>query len=320
MKKNISRALIFTTILFIIIASLSISFERSFKYEEGIKAVSINSLDYLAIGDSESYSTISPMQIYHETGIKGYNLGEARQKLQDTYFNLKSTLKFQHPKVVLFETNAIFREFSTTESSYGKFNAFIKKCFPIYDIHTFWKQLLSSNKVSSGDSFSKNPLITNNSVLKGFRYNTKINPYTKGNYVKISEQLAVIKSTQVEYLNKIINLCKENKIELVFFSAPSPKNWTYDQHNTILNIAKKNNYAYLDFNTNNYVNIDWNKDTYDKGDHLNYFGATKISSFIADYLKNNTCLKDSISKDYLWDKAYITYHKMISNTAPQVIK
>ena len=36
-----------------------------------------------------------------------------------------------------------------------------------------------------------------------------------------------IPSVNLEYFNKIIDLCKENNITLILFGVPSMKSWTY---------------------------------------------------------------------------------------------
>ena len=44
------------------------------------------------------------------------------------------------------------------------------------------------------------------------------------------------------------------------------------------------------------IPIDWNHDTRDKGDHLNYKGACKVTTYLASYL-NNTGLFTSHKED-----------------------
>ena len=61
------------------------------------------------------------------------------------------------------------------------------------------------------------------------------------------------------------------------------------------------------------LGIDWTKDTFDKGDHLNHFGAVKVTSFLADYLQNRGGLTDHRSDPAYsgWDQALKDYEARI---------
>ena len=68
-----------------------------------------NTLDYLVMGDSECYSSVSPMEIWKDFGFAGYNCGVIGQHIQYTYYLLEQILAKQSPHLVLLETNALFR-------------------------------------------------------------------------------------------------------------------------------------------------------------------------------------------------------------------
>ena len=94
------------------------------------------------------------------------------------------------------------------------------------------------------------------------------------------------------YLNKIFNLCEENNIKVILLSTPSVKNWNYEKHNSIQEIAQKNNIDYVDMNLSDDVNINWAEDTKDRGDHLNYSGAKKVTMALGNYLEQLHILED----------------------------
>ena len=97
----------------------------------------------------------------------------------------------------------------------------------------------------------------------------------------------------VQYLDAILELCKKHNCELVFTKMPvhDPRpsydgSWTDDKHNLVAKYAKDNGLKFLDLN---YVDlgINWRIETPDNGKHLNGMGAKKVSTYFAQWLKDN---------------------------------
>ena len=66
---------------------------------------------------------------------------------------------------------------------------------------------------------------------------------------------------------------------------PCQKNWNYKIHNGAEEAAKKLGIDYLDLNlVKDGLNMDWAKDTRDKGEHLNNYGAEKVSDYLGKYI------------------------------------
>ena len=58
-------------------------------------------------------------------------------------------------------------------------------------------------------------------------------------------------------------------------------------------MAKELGVEYIDLNLqSDQVAIDWNTDTRDKGDHLNYNGAMKVTNYVGKYLKETELFED----------------------------
>ena len=63
--------------------------------------------EVIFIGDCEVYANFSPMVMYEEEGIKAYVRGSSQQLVWQSYSILEETLKYETPKVVVFNVNAL---------------------------------------------------------------------------------------------------------------------------------------------------------------------------------------------------------------------
>ena len=69
-------------------------------------------------------------------------------------------------------------------------------------------------------------------------------------------------------------------------SVPSTKNWNYAKHNAIAELSDNLGIEYVDMNTlQKEIPIDWKNETRDEGDHLNYYGAVKATSYMGKYFE-----------------------------------
>ncbi|MCR4955564.1 MAG: SGNH/GDSL hydrolase family protein [Lachnospiraceae bacterium] len=229
-----------------------------------------NSLDVLIIGDSESYTTVSPMQLWRDYGITSYAAGQPGAKLSDSEKVLKTAMNKQTPKIVLLETNNLFRIDRKETMSKDYISGFLYKHFKLLKEHNVWKSPLMEVR---GKSY------------KGFHVSRKIKPYTGGDYMISANQKVKISNRNLNTLKNIKNICDKNGTQLILYSAPSPKNYNYDKHVRLAKVSKKMGVTYIDLNTKvRELGIDWYVDTRDKGDHLNLFGAGKTTDYLGTYL------------------------------------
>ena len=94
-----------------------------------------------------------------------------------------------------------------------------------------------------------------------------------------------IEYTRIEPFRGYRLSTKVNGAKLVILSMPCQKNWNYKIHNGAEEAAKKLGIDYLDLNlVKDGLNMDWAKDTRDKGEHLNNYGAEKVSDYLGKYI------------------------------------
>lgn len=308
--KNIIKPVAFLGIFVLILAVVSLLFTPK-ATDKGIEKEDANTIDYLVLGDSESYASIAPMEVWNEYGFTGYNLGVAAQRLQDTYYLLQRSLENQSPKVIMLETNLLHRSMKLHEEVGKVLNSIVKDKLAVYRHHDDWKKLNSWDIKSE----KKNKRKLEENIFKGFHYGDGVRPYSKGNYVKENNNVEEIKTVPMYYLNKIVELCKEKNIKLILYTSPSPVCWKYENHNAIKTFAKENELPFIDLNLKlSDLDIDWSKDTYDSGDHVNFSGAKKVTKYMSKYLSENTDLIDHRNDEKYdsWNKTWEEYLKLIN--------
>ena len=127
-----------------------------------------------------------------------------------------------------------------------------------------------------------------------------------------TDKAASIALVNQYYVKAIKELCDRHGAQLLLVSTPSPVNWSYERHNGIQKFAEELGCDYVDLNLES-LGIDWTKDTFDKGDHLNHFGSVKVTSFLADYLRDRGGLTDHRTDPAYsgWDQALKDYEARI---------
>lgn len=271
----------------------------------GILGEPENTMDALFLGDSLVYTSISPMIIWEEYGITSYDLATSAQYLYETYEFLDKALVTQKPKIVFLETNAFFRKYKVV----NVIGAEGKKIFPVFEYHDRWKNLTINDFINDIN-------YTWTDYNKGYRFKTNVNSAedVHKDYMKKTTDLEHITKLNYKYIEKIIKRCKSEGIEIVLLSTPTMKNCNYGKYLAIKNIAKEFDVEHLDLNLEVNLNIDWSSETLDKGDHLNYKGAQKVSEYLGNYLNK----KGFVS--HKEDSHYDTWHQDLKNYKAKIAK
>lgn len=317
MKEKIkigSKVLIFTAVLAIMLhysAYLFVSDTyvkgqgKTDVFANAILSEKDNDIEVLFMGDSEAYSAFSPLAMYERRGFTSYVLATSAQPLYYTQSLLERTLKNQKPKVLVLETNLIYRNIVAADSIAHK----ISDLFPIFELHDRWKSV--SLKANQSNNKSKS------NTIKGYYFSKAIDGVKDlSKYMAPSNEIRPIESLNRGILDQIVEICRDNDIKVIFVSTPSTVNWNMKKHNGIAKYTKEKDITYIDMNLLTLEEaIDWQRDTRDEGDHLNYFGAMKVSNYIADYLTEHFDLHDrrhDISY-YHWQDALNKYNEMIKD-------
>ena len=260
-----------------------------------------DTIDVIVVGDSETYSAYSPLQIFKEYGITSYICGTSAQRLCDTISILETAFETQSPELIVLETNCFFRYAGSTQDvEYDILND-AAKIFPILKHHNRWKQYLGLADASDRDI---------ECIRKGFKLRTDTIAYEGGEWMKESDGRMEFSGLVDEYLEKIYALCEENGAQILLVTTPAPTNWTYEKHNSVNDWAQEKKIVYLDMNLKSEeLNINWAQDTRVGGNHLNHNGARKVSRYFGSYLAEQFELIDHRDEE-----KYLSWKDAIENS------
>lgn len=320
--KSVSFVLIFVLILYLL-APIFIPKENKesagerFYTQKVFHGEENDTLNIFFVGNSDLYRSISPMQLYGEYGYTSFDAAAPCARMSDIYYMLKDFLSCQSPSLVVLETDGAFRStpnYNILSSRLGSHLAYlsdfvttaeddlaseINHAFPVIGYHVRWKTFSFSD-------FTKQPDYTTvKDPFKGFILDGRVLPCSGNPHMEQTDKRDVIEPPVSLYMDKIVNLCRENNIDILLYEAPAVKSWNYSRHNGMSDYAEKNGLTFLDFNTIDEVGIDWQQDTKDAGEHMNVFGAQQCTAYMGKYISENYSIP--VTKSSTWDEQYQNY-------------
>lgn len=262
--------------------------------------------DVIFIGDCEVYANFSPLEMYRTEGITAYVRGTSQQLIWQSYHILKETLRYEKPKAVVFNVNAMRYSEPVSEAynrltidqmrwSEEKVNiildsmmeeeTFLSYVFPILRYHSRFDELTREDL--------EYLFTTRENTYNGYQLHTEIVPV--GN-LPVKRPLPDYRFGDVcyEYLEKMVRLCQQNGIELILVKAPSLYPYWYDEYDEqIRSFAQKWDVSYYNLAAvADEIGLDYSTDTYDAGLHLNVSGAAKLSGYFAQILADGHGIPD----------------------------
>lgn len=280
-----------------------------------------NSIEVAAIGSSDLYSAFVPMQLFENYGYTSTVISKPHQTTLDSYGFFKELLEKQSPKVLIIETDMLYENapefdagkikknelsklavkasafFSNLDSK--RFDDLIQSRFSIFTFHDKWKKFKPGKFENpfKGEEFK--------TCDHGYNFNDSVKPAEFNSNMEKTDAVEPIPNGDMHYLDKILKICKEKDIKVFLVEMPTQNSWTYARHNAVQAIADERQLDFVDFNLMfDELNLDIKKDYRDGGDHLNYFGATKTTAYLSNYIKenysNNLTDKRSDPAYYYW--------------------
>ena len=244
---KIKRGILFIVILAVFLVTSSVGMEYYVVHQLNGEVTGRNrpfaaltvepedTLDLLVAGDSESYNSVSTMRLWEDQGIAAYDCGQGAQRIPETYYMLKQGFKGQSPKIVMLETNTLFRDIGAVKSTQAILEQMGQYYLPVFRYHNLWKTAVDEPKIHTN--------------YKGFVIRDEVAPYEgKPDYMKKKKKCETMPKYVKIYLEKIEELCEKNNAQLLLVSMPSPKNWNHKRHAEMQQYADEKGIAYLDLN------------------------------------------------------------------------
>lgn len=270
-----------------------------------------HSFDVITFGTSFVMNGVNPMQLWDEYGVTSYCLGAGNESIATSYYLAKEAIKRQHPKLIVLECGTAYWDWviMSTEQFHHATDTMplLSKnrtqmildlgyeyrealLLPFESYHMRWTDLNESDfeedyknhtlgaelsmRSDGGQEFERHEIVTENAINE----------------------------TQMEYIEKIVQLCEDTDTEIMMLVLPVPgpsfvlDQYTFDQRRNAAYAmeeycADKGIHCLNLTDSLEELGLDPTTDTIE-GSHVNMRGAQKVTSYIGDYITQNYDLTD----------------------------
>lgn len=288
------------------------SYKNKFSNAYSFTSEPDNTIQVAGIGNSDLYSAFSPTVLWDDYGYTSTIIAAPRLTVANAYELLKQLFKTQSPQVLFIEVDMLYKDVpnkskkafeeykkSTAQLQFNKFinnfdsNRFqttIENHFTIFLFHDRWK---GKNVKKTGDN------------SHGYYFSKDIVSLKSANHMKNTDDKEGIVQENLDLLDDMVTMCKEKGVEVVFLEMPSVTSWSMERHNAVQELADSYNFDFIDCNLlMDNIEINIKNDFRDKGNHLNYYGAKKITKYVGNYLSKYSLENRAQNPNYsFWNES-----------------
>lgn len=290
-----------------------------------------NTLDVLFCGSSHMLNAVAPVQLWQDYGIASGNLAKNGQVLPVTYHALMDALRRQKPRLVVVDVYKVIHDTlygteAELHTSLDDMPLGIAKLRAVYDLlpsgrraeyladfivyHSRWKELSAADL--------QPPDTTQKGAQALF---TTASPYA-GWAVLPEDETAPPVPVELEYLERIVQLCRRKGIELLLVAVPftTPEQDEMNRQAAVnamsgyarawgvpfVNLMHRTEEMGFDFSTDM-------ADTY----HVNWRGMEKVTAWLGEYLAGHYDLPDRRGEAAYrdWDSVSAAYDAYLAECA-----
>lgn len=304
------------------------TYKNRFSYAYAYLREPKNTLDIIIIGNSDAYSAVIPNELWTQRGITSTIISTPRQNCHDSIYMISDALKEQKPKLVIIETDMLYKDPPAEKneieeeklsklddffeaSNPEQFEDFINLKLPVFTFHDKWKSLFIEKK--------RTPAVNSH----GYNLSLWVKKIRIKDYMKKTDKLEELSNKTERDFKLLVEESKSKGAEVLLIDVPSPRSWNYERHNAVVKFANENDLDFIDFNLSlKEIGINQDEDFRDKGNHLNYYGALKLTHNLGAILSENYDFKDKRGKKKYksWDKSVKDFEKEIEAEGIRVEK
>lgn len=286
-------------------------------------------IDVLYLGSSGLYASVSPVRIWDQYKISGYNLSTSEHNFVSRYYRFKSLLSHTRIKIVVVDMSFLINQKSTPLSEYyepyykNTFNCLPTKAekieylnnlnteypgletleywFPFIKHHNNWDKITEKEQERTLDDYKMGGLL-----------DERTKEIEKNTIAKAVE----FDDIELKYFEIMINLANENDIEVIGIMTPKAK-FNKNAQDAYIELSEKLNFTYFKMNDDGEyegLDIDYETDFYNEG-HLNIKGNRKFSDYLGGLLEkelsqnpDNNSLDDT--RTSIYDSYVLEYNEM----------
>lgn len=265
-----------------------------------------NTIDVFLMGSSHMLNAVSPVQLWEQYGIASNNLAQNGQVLPVSYYALQEALRWQKPRLVVLDVYKVVQDSlidskASLHYTLDNMRPGLPKLRAVFDLlepedraeylldiilyHSRWKELTE-------EDFQK-PDTTEKGAQALF---TTAAPY-EGWTVLPEGETAPPAQVELEYLEKIVALCRDEGVELLLVAVPfttpadddlnrqaavnAMAGWAAQREVSFVNLMHRTEELGFDFSADM-------ADTY----HVNWRGMEKVTAWLGAYLTAHYDLPD----------------------------
>ena len=264
-----------------------------------------NTVDVLFLGSSNAVCAFVPAELYYQYNITSYNLACEQQNIFTSYYWLEEALRYQNPKVVVLDVAMLYlyddenlavsregltrRAFDFMKWSPVKIRAAIQMLgvgetlttesivLPTIPYHERWESININDFTI--DKFGQPSLWKGYLPLEFYAGVESFEPITETQIMQSVEESG--NEFMLSYLDRIVDLCRDEHIELIITMAPSTFH-DAGKHLFLGNYADEKNIQFVDYNEKTVcenMKLNFYSDCHDDA-HCNFDGAVKVTDYI----------------------------------------